>query len=146
MHAKCFLNTSCSTASNLLRASFIVYIFSFKPFFQMFFVNTIHHLFESESNQEKNNTTQTLGSCVLAPPYLWRETIAACSFSFSACVVPRTCQAWKNTMEMEGWTAGLSPWLQWGECIVEDHSTTQGKQAISTKAEESWFLSKRFVE
>jgi len=28
--------------------------------------------------------------------YLWRATMAACSFSFSACVMPRNCQACKN--------------------------------------------------
>lgn len=28
--------------------------------------------------------------------YLWSATMAACSFSFSACVMPRNCQACKN--------------------------------------------------
>lgn len=30
---------------------------------------------------------------ISSSPHLWRETMAACSFSFSACVVPNTCQA-----------------------------------------------------
>lgn len=30
--------------------------------------------------------------------YLWRATIAACSFSFSAWVIPRNCQAYKKQL------------------------------------------------
>lgn len=114
------MNTSCSTIE----------------FYQHYTPNTIQHS-ETVSPNRKNNMTQTLGSCVLALPYLWRETIAACSFSFSACVVPKTCQAWKNTMEKEGRAAELLPRIQWRKCIVGDHSTIQRKLTIFSNAEES---------
>lgn len=42
--------------------------------------------------------------------YLWRETIAACSFSFSAWVVPSTCQACMKTKEQVRIKSTVETW------------------------------------
>lgn len=80
-------------------------------------------------------------SDAIVSPYLWRETIAACSFSFSAWVVPNTCQACREKKTQVTINSRVEIWIPYpvfsrvrSTVIVAQHRLSGTKSGIKLRA------------